>query len=193
MLNSPDPSYHGAVWSQAAKALGPIAYILRARVILLRDYGSSMSPFNAFTFIQGLETLPLRMQRHCENAHSVSEFLSKNSKIQKVIYPNLMDGVHKERANKYMSGGLGALLGFELKGGEEAGKKFIDNLKLFYHVANIGDARSLAIHPASTTHSQLSADEQLSSGVTPGYVRLSIGIEHIDDILEDLDQALNKV
>ena len=193
MLNSPDPSYHGAVWSEAAKALGPIAYILRARVILLRDYGSSMSPFNAFTFIQGLETLPLRMQRHCENANLVSEFLSKNSKVQKVIYPSLMDGVHKERAEKYMSGRSGALLGFELKGGEEAGKKFIDSLKLFYHVANIGDARSLAIHPASTTHSQLSSDEQLSSGVTPGYVRLSIGIEHIDDILEDLGQALNKI
>ncbi len=193
MLNSPDPSYHGAVWSQAAKPLGPIAYILRARVILLRDYGSCMSPFNAFTFIQGLETLPLRMQRHCENADKVSKYLSSHKKIQKVIYPNLMSGVHKDRCKKYMTGGAGALLGFELKDGENAGRKFIDNLKLLYHVANIGDARSLAIHPASTTHSQLSDDEKLSSGVTPGYIRLSIGIEHIDDIIGDLEQALDKV
>jgi len=193
MLNSPDPSYHGAVWSQAAKPLGPIAYILRARVILLRDIGSSMSPFNAFTFIQGLETLPLRMQRHCENAEKVSRFLSKHEKIEKVIYPSLMTGAHKDRADKYLPSGQGALLGFELKDGEEAGKKFIDNLKLLYHVANIGDARSLAIHPASTTHSQLSEDEKAASGVTPGYVRLSIGIEHIDDILEDIEQSLQKI
>jgi O-acetylhomoserine (thiol)-lyase len=192
MLNEPDPSYHGAVWSEAAKPLGPIAYILRARVILLRDYGSAMSPFNAFTFIQGLETLPLRMQRHCENAEKVAEYLNGHSKVEKVIYPKLMSGIHRDRAESYMSGGFGSLLGFELKDGEDAGKKFIDNLKLLYHVANIGDARSLAIHPASTTHSQLSDDEKLSSGVTPGYVRLSIGIEHIDDIIEDLDQALKK-
>ena len=193
MLNSPDPSYHGAVWTEAAKPLGPIAYILRARVILLRDYGSAMSPFNAFTFIQGLETLPLRMQRHCENADKVANFLSKHNKIDKVIYPNLMSGVHKERADKYLNIGKGALLGFELKNGEEAGKTFIDNLKLLYHVANIGDARSLAIHPASTTHSQLSDQEKLASGVTPGYVRLSIGIEHVDDIIADLEQALEKI
>jgi len=192
MLNSPDPSYHGAVWSQAAKPLGPIAYILRARVILLRDYGSSMSPFNAFTFIQGLETLPLRMQRHCENAQKVADYLVKHKKINKVIYPSLMKGIHHERAKKYITGGSGALVGFELTDGEDAGKKFIDNLKLFYHVANIGDARSLAIHPSSTTHSQLSEDEKLASGVTPGYVRLAVGIEHIDDLLEDLDQALAK-
>ena len=191
MLNSPDPSYHGAVWSQAAKPLGPIAYILRARVILLRDLGSSMSPFNAFTFIQGLETLPLRMQRHCENAEKIANYLSNHEKVQKVIYPTLMEGVFLERAKKYMDKGFGSLVGFELKEGTDAGKKFIDNLKLFYHVANIGDARSLAIHPASTTHSQLSDEEKVSPGVTPGYVRLSIGIEHIDDLLEDLEQALN--
>ncbi|MBS91611.1 MAG: O-acetylhomoserine aminocarboxypropyltransferase [Rickettsiales bacterium] len=191
MLNSPDPSYHGAVWTEAAKPLGPIAYILRARVILLRDYGSAMSPFNAFTFIQGLETLPLRMQRHCENAEKVANFLEKHNKVQKVIYPSLMKDKFLERAKKYLEKGYGALVGFELKDGVEAGKKFIDSLKMFYHVANIGDARSLAIHPSSTTHSQLSGEEQISSGVTPGYVRLSIGIEHIDDILEDLDQALN--
>ena len=191
MLNTPDPSYHGAVWSEAAKPLGPIAYILRARVILLRDLGSSMSPFNAFTFIQGLETLPLRMQRHCENASEIADYLSKHDKVDKVIYPKLMNGDHLERANKYMEKGHGALVGFELKDGVDAGKKFIDSLKLFYHVANIGDARSLAIHPSSTTHSQLSEDEKLSAGVTPGYIRLSIGLEHIDDLLEDLEQALN--
>ena len=191
MLNTPDPSYHGAVWSEAAKPLGPIAYILRARVILLRDLGSSMSPFNAFTFIQGLETLPLRMQRHCENAKEIADYLSKHDKVDKVIYPKLMNGDHLDRANKYMEKGHGALVGFELKDGVDAGKKFIDSLKLFYHVANIGDARSLAIHPSSTTHSQLSEDEKLSAGVTPGYIRLSIGLEHIDDLLEDLEQALN--
>jgi len=191
MLNTPDPSYHGAVWSEAAKPLGPIAYILRARVILLRDLGSSMSPFNAFTFIQGLETLPLRMQRHCENATQIADYLSKHDKVDKVIYPKLMSGDHLDRANKYMEKGYGALVGFELKDGVDAGKKFIDSLKLFYHVANIGDARSLAIHPSSTTHSQLSEDEKLSAGVTPGYIRLSIGLEHIDDLLEDLEQALN--
>ena len=191
MLNTPDPSYHGAVWSEAAKPLGPIAYILRARVILLRDLGSSMSPFNAFTFIQGLETLPLRMQRHCENATEIADYLSKHDKVDKVIYPKLMSGDYLDRANKYMEKGHGALVGFELKDGVDAGKKFIDSLKLFYHVANIGDARSLAIHPSSTTHSQLSEDEKLSAGVTPGYIRLSIGLEHIDDLLEDLEQALN--
>ena len=191
MLNTPDPSYHGAVWSEAAKPLGPIAYILRARVILLRDLGSSMSPFNAFTFIQGLETLPLRMQRHCENAAEIADYLTKQDKVDKVIYPKLMNGDHLDRANKYMQKGHGALVGFELKDGVDAGKKFIDSLKLFYHVANIGDARSLAIHPSSTTHSQLSEDEKLSAGVTPGYIRLSIGLEHIDDLLEDLEQALN--
>ncbi len=191
MLNEPDASYHGAVWTQAAKPLGPIAYLLRARVILLRDLGSAMSPFNAFTFIQGLETLPLRMQRHCENAEKVANFLKNHKKVSKVIYPSLMNGVFKERAEKYMNKGNGALVGFELKDGVLSGKKFIDNLKLFYHVANIGDARSLAIHPSSTTHSQLSEKEQIAAGVTPGYIRLSIGIEHIDDILEDLEQSLN--
>ena len=192
MLNSPDPSYHGAVWTQAAKPLGPIAYILKARVTLLRDLGSAMSPFNAFTFIQGLETLPLRMQRHCENAEKVSNFLGKHPKVSKVIYPSHMEGKYLDRAKTHLQGGFGALVGFELKEGESAGKNFIDNLKIFYHVANIGDSRSLAIHPSSTTHSQLSSEEQLASGVTPGYVRLSVGIEHIDDILEDLEQALEK-
>jgi O-acetylhomoserine (thiol)-lyase len=190
MLNTPDPSYHGAVWTQAVKPLGPIAYILKARVTLLRDVGAAMSPFNAFMFIQGLETLPLRIRAHCSNAAIVAQRLSKHPKVTKVIYPGLMTGETKRRADAYFKGGYGGLLGFELKGGKAAGAKFIEALKMFYHVANIGDARSLAIHPATTTHSQLSPEEQLQTGVTDGYVRLSIGIEHIDDIVADLDQAL---
>jgi O-acetylhomoserine (thiol)-lyase len=190
LLNTPDPSYHGAIWTQATKPMGPVAYIIRARVILLRDLGSAMSPFNSFQFLQGLETLALRMPRHCENTQKVVDYLAKRKGVTKVIHPSQQTGGPKERAGKYLSGGLGGLLGFELTGGKDAGRKFIDNLKLFYHVANIGDARSLAIHPASTTHSQLSEEEQFRTGVSPGYVRLSIGLEHIDDILEDLDQAL---
>src|ERR1035441_2596990 len=193
MLNTPDPSYHGAVWTEAVKPLGPIAYIIKARVTLLRDVGAPMSPFNAFMFIQGLETLPLRMRVHCDNANAVAKHLAKHAKITKVIHPSLMTGEMKRRADAVLSRGYGGLLGFELKGGMEAGRKFIDGLQMLYHVANIGDARSLAIHPASTTHSQLSPEEQAQTGVTPGYVRLSIGIEHIDDILADLDQALAEV
>ena len=191
-LNQPDPSYHGAVWTEAVKPLGPIAYILRMRVILLRDMGSSMSPMNAFQFIQGLETLPLRMRAHCENATKVANFLNAHDKVTSVIYPGLQSGASKAYADTHMSGGYGGLVGFELSEGKAAGKKFIDGLELLYHVANIGDARSLAIHPASTTHSQLSGEDQLASGVTPGYVRLSVGIEHIDDIIADISQALDK-
>jgi O-acetylhomoserine (thiol)-lyase len=190
MLNKPDPSYHGAVWTQAVKPLGPIAYILKARVTLLRDVGAAMSPFNAFMFIQGLETLPLRMRQHCANASAVANHLARHPKVAKVIFPTMMEGEARRRADAYLKGGYGGLVGFELKGGGDAGRRFIDALKMFYHVANIGDARSLAIHPASTTHSQLTAEEQLKTGVTDGYVRLSIGIEHIDDIVADLDQAL---
>lgn len=172
------------------KPLGPIAYIIKARVTLLRDIGASMSPFNAFLFIQGLETLPLRMKAHCENAGAVAGYLSKHPKITKVLFPGLMSGEMRRRADAYLSGGYGALVGFELKGGMSAGRKFIDSLKMLYHVANIGDARTLAIHPASTTHSQLTGPEQIATGVTEGYVRLSVGIEHIDDIIADIDQAL---
>jgi len=193
LLNQPDPSYHGAIWTEAVKPLGPIAYIIKARVTLLRDIGAAMSPQNAFQFLQGLETLPLRMERHCDNAAKVADFLANHDKVERVIYPGLMDGTARERADKYLSGSYGALIGMEVKGGLDAGRKFIDALELLYHVANIGDARSLAIHPASTTHSQLSSDELLQAGVTPGYVRLSIGIEHIDDVLTDIDQALTKV
>jgi O-acetylhomoserine (thiol)-lyase len=190
-LNEPDPSYHGAVWTEAVKPLGPIAYIVRARVVLLRDIGSAMSPFNAFQFIQGLETLPLRMREHCRNALAVAQHLKRHPAVQRVIYAGLHeDPEQRRRANTYLRGGHGGLVGFELAAGREAGARFIDALELFYHVANIGDARSLAIHPASTTHSQLIPADQLASGVTAGYVRLSVGIEHIDDIIADLDQAL---
>jgi O-acetylhomoserine (thiol)-lyase len=189
-LNTPDPSYHGAVWTEAVKPLGPIAYIIRARVVLLRDLGSVMTPFNAYNFIQGMETLALCMRAHCDNASAVAEHLSGHAKVTKVIFPGQMSGVARERADKYLNGGYGNLVGFELEGGMGAGKKFIEALQMFYHVANIGDTRSLAIHPASTTHSQLSVEDQLATGVTQGYVRLSVGIEHIDDIIADLDQAL---
>jgi O-acetylhomoserine (thiol)-lyase len=191
MLNQPDPSYHGAVWVEAVKPLGPIAYIIKARVTQLRDIGAAMSPMNSFQFIQGLETLPLRLERHCENAIKVAEFLSGHDKVSNVIFPGVMDGEARARADKYLSGGYGSLIGFEVASGGEGGKKFIEALQMFYHVANIGDARSLAIHPATTTHSQLTAEEQIASGVTEGYIRLSIGIEHIDDILADLSQALD--
>lgn len=190
LLNTPDHSYHGAVWVEAVKPLGPIAYIIRARVVLLRDLGAALSPFNAFQIIQGLETLPLRITRHCENAEAVVKFLTAQKNVTKVIHPSVATGDDKIRAAKYLTGGNGGLVGFELAGGKEAGVKFISALKLFYHVANIGDSRSLAIHPASTTHSQLSPEDQLATGVSEGYVRLSIGLEHIDDIIADLTQAL---
>lgn len=189
-LNTPDASYHGAVWTEAVKPLGPVAYIIKARVTLLRDAGAALSPFNAFQLIQGIETLPLRIERHSQNAEKVAAFLAGRPEVAHVVHPSQQSGLARERADRYFRGGYSGLVGFELKAGAEAGARFIDALKLFYHVANIGDSRSLAIHPATTTHSQLSAEEQLASGVTPGYVRLSIGIEHIDDIIADLDQAL---
>ncbi len=193
LLNQPDPSYHGAIWTEAVKPLGPIAYIIRARVVFQRDVGTTLSPFNSFQILQGLETLPLRMRVHCENATAVAQFLAKHPKVATVVYPGQMSGEARRRADAVLQRGYGALVGFELKEGVSAGKKFINSLQMFYHVANIGDARSLAIHPASTTHSQLSAESQRASGVTPGYVRLSIGLEHIDDILADLTQALDAV
>ena len=191
LLNQPDPSYHGAVWTEAVKPLGPIAYILKARVTLLRDLGAAQSPFNAFLTLQGLETLPLRIREHSRNAAQVADFLAGHPEVAKVIYPGLQEGENKRRADAVLQDGYyGALVGIELHGGKEAGRRFIDNLNLLYHVANIGDARSLAIHPASTTHSQLSPKELAATGVSEGYVRLSVGIEHIDDILADLGQAL---
>ncbi|MCA6112698.1 O-acetylhomoserine aminocarboxypropyltransferase/cysteine synthase family protein [Bradyrhizobium cenepequi] len=189
-LNTPDSSYHGAVWTQAAKPLGPIAYILKARVTLLRDLGPAISPFNSFLVLQGLETLALRMRQHSSSASLVADWLNKRPEVAKVIHPAHMTGRDAERSSRYLPDGKGGLIGFELHGGVGAGSRFINALKLFYHVANIGDARSLAIHPASTTHSQLCAADQLAAGVSPGYVRLSIGLEHPDDLIADLDQAL---
>jgi O-acetylhomoserine (thiol)-lyase len=190
LLSEPDPAYHGANWIDAAKPLGPIAFVLRARVSLLRDIGAAVSPLGAFQTIQGLESLPVRLERHVANAARVADFLTEQAKVSRVIYPGLQTGEARRRADALLRGGYGGLVGFELTGGAAAGRRFIDALQLFYHVANIGDARSLAIHPATTTHSQLTVEEQLATGVTPGYVRLSVGIEHIDDIITDLTQAL---
>ncbi|MFP5076463.1 O-acetylhomoserine aminocarboxypropyltransferase/cysteine synthase family protein [Rhizobium sp. YIM 134829] len=190
-LHEPDPSYQGKTWIEKADAIGFHPYILRARAVLLRDLGAAISPQNAFQFIQGLETLPLRLRQHNENAEKVAEFLKGHPKVERVIFPKFQEGEAKARAERtFKPGTYGALVGFELKGGREAGRRFIDNLQLFYHLANIGDARSLAIHPSTTTHSQLSIEDQLSTGVTPGYVRLSIGLEHPDDLIADLDRAI---
>jgi O-acetylhomoserine (thiol)-lyase len=158
-LNTPDPSYHGAVWVEAVKPLGPIAYIIKARTTLLRDIGSALSPFNAFQIIQGLETLPLRIERHVQNAQAVADFLAKRPEVVRVIHPSKQSSAARARADKDLKGKFGGLVGFELAGGRVAGRKLIDALQLFYHVANIGDARSLAIHPATTTHSQLSVED----------------------------------
>jgi O-acetylhomoserine (thiol)-lyase len=190
LIAAPDPSYHGINFVEALKPLGNIAYIIKARVTLLRDLGPALSPFNSFLFLQGLETLPLRMLKHSENALAVAKFLKKHSKVNWVNYPGLDDSPEKERVKKYLPRGAGAIIGFGIKGGLEAGKKFIDSLELISHLANVGDAKSLAIHPATTTHQQLSAEEQLSTGVTPDFIRLSIGIEHIEDIVADIEQAL---
>jgi O-acetylhomoserine (thiol)-lyase len=190
-LHRPDPSYHGAVWVEAAKPLGPIAFILKARTTLQRDLGAPLSPFNAFLILQGLETLPLRIREHSRNAEAVADWLAARPEVSRVIHPKHLQGVGAARVAQYLTRGCGGLLGFELQGGAEAGRRFIDALQLIYHVANIGDSRSLAIHPASTTHSQLSPEDQAATGVSPGYVRLSIGLEHIEDILADLAQALD--
>ena len=193
-LHEPDPSYQGKSWIEKAEAIDFHPYILRIRAVLLRDIGAPISPQNAFLFIQGLETLPLRLRQHNENAIKVAEFLQAHPRVATVIFPKFQTGIAAERARKYLrDGSFGALVGFELKEGREAGRRFVDSLQLLYHVANIGDARSLAIHPSTTTHSQLSAKDQLATGVTPGYVRLSIGIEHADDIIADISQALEKV
>ena len=194
LFNEPDASYGGVVWGKAVPELtgANVAFAVRARVTLLRDLGSALSPDNAFGVIQGLETVALRMKQHCDNAAKVVEYLKNHKAVERVIYSTEHNEEISSRAKKYLKNGNGALVGIELAGGIEAGKKFIEALKMFYHVANIGDARSLAIHPATTTHSQLNEDELAASGVTPGYVRLCIGLEHIDDIIDDLDQALDK-
>ncbi len=188
-FTEPDPSYHGLVYA----SLGPAAYILKARVQILRDVGACQAPFNSWLFLQGLETLSLRMERHVANAQRVAEFLEQHPKVNWVTYPGLPSHPDHARAKKYLPRGAGAIMGFGVKGGKEGGRRFIENLKLFSHLANVGDAKSLAIHPATTTHSQLSEEEQISAGVSPDFIRLSIGIEDIEDILWDLDQALAKV
>lgn len=192
LIAEPDPSYHGINFVEALKPMGNIAYIIKARVSLLRDLGPALSPFNSFLFLQGLETLHLRMPRHSENALTVAGYLEKHPKVTWVNYPGLKSSPERERAAKYLTKGAGAILGFGIKGGAEAGKKFIDSLELISHLANVGDAKTLAIHPATTTHQQLSAEEQLATGVTPDFIRLSIGLEHIDDIIADIKQALEK-
>jgi O-acetylhomoserine (thiol)-lyase len=186
-LTKPDPSYHGVVWSDA---LGPAAYIGRVRTVLLRNTGAALSPFNAFLLLQGIETLPLRMERHSANAMAVAEWLQRHPKVTWVSYPGLPSAPDHDVASRILSGGYGAILTFGIEGGRDAGRTFINSLGLVSHLANIGDAKSLAIHPATTTHSQLNDAELESAGVTQDMVRLSVGIEHIDDIIGDLEQAL---
>lgn len=186
-FTTPDPSYHGLVYTDA---FGPLAFILKARVQGLRDIGASLSPFNAFLILQGAETLHLRMERHSENAGEVAKFLVDHPQVEWVNYPGLESSPYHARAGKYLPNGSGALVTFGIRGGLEAGKKFINEVKLFSLLANIGDAKSLVIHPASTTHSQLTEEEQATTGVTPGLIRLSVGIEDIRDIISDLDHAL---
>jgi O-acetylhomoserine (thiol)-lyase len=185
-FNTPDDSYHGLVYA----TLGAPAFILKARVQILRDIGGCISPFNSFLFLQGLETLSLRIERHVQNAGTVAEFLQDHPRVTYVAYPGLKASPDYAAAKKYLPRGAGAILGFGIKGGAPAGKRFIDDLKLFSHLANVGDAKSLAIHPATTTHSQLNEEQQVSAGVSPDFVRLSVGIEDIEDILWDLEQAL---
>ncbi len=189
-LCSPSPSYHGIVFEEALRPIGNIAYVLHARTHWLRDTGAAMSPFAAFVTLLGVETVPLRMQRHCENAQEVAAFLEKHASVEWVNYPGLPSHRDYQMAKRYLPRGCGALLGFGIKGGEAAGRKFIENVKLASHLANIGDAKTLVIHPASTTHSQLTPEEQRATGVSPEYVRVSVGIEDLDDIVADLDQAL---
>lgn len=188
-LTEPDPSYHGVSYTEA---VGPLAYIIKARVQLLRDTGAAISPFNAFLFLQGLETLHLRMERHSENALRIARFLQDHELVEWVNHPGLEDHPSYDKAKKYLPKGQGAIFTFGIKGGLEAGKRLIENLHLFSHLANVGDAKSLVIHPASTTHQQLTEEEQLAAGVTPELVRLSVGIESVDDLIADLDQALKK-
>jgi len=192
LIADPDPSYHGLNFVEALKPLGNIAYIIKARVTLLRDIGPAVSPFNSFLFLQGLETIHLRMPRHSENALAVAKFLKKHPKVSWVNYPGLEGSSQKRKADTYLAKGAGAIVGFGIKGGKAAGTEFIDSLTLMSHLANIGDAKSLVIHPASTTHEQLSEKERLSTGVTDDFIRLSIGLENVEDIIEDIDQALQK-
>lgn len=187
-LSEDDPSYRGGL--NYLKEFGQLAYIVKLKSRFTRDLGPCMSPFNAFLFLQGLETLALRMERHSENAMAVANFLKNHSKVEKAIYPGLPDHPTHDLAVKYLRHGFGGMVGFEIKGGVAAGKRFIEGLQLFSHLANVGDAKSLAIHPASTTHSQLTVEQQREAGVSESFIRLSVGIENIEDIIKDLDQAL---
>ncbi|MEJ2221537.1 MAG: O-acetylhomoserine aminocarboxypropyltransferase/cysteine synthase [Desulfobacterales bacterium] len=189
LFNEPDPSYHGIRYAHDLGDLNPIAFALRMRLVPLRNLGACISPDNAWMFLQGLETLPLRMQRHCENAFEVARFLKEHPKVGWVRYPGLEDDPTYPVASKYLKNGFGGMVVFGIQGGADAGQKFVDSLKLFSLLANVGDAKSLVIHPASTTHSQLSEEQQKAGGLTPDLVRLSIGLEHIDDIKQDLEQA----
>jgi len=189
-FTEPDPSYHGLVYSTLTQ-VGLPPFIIKARVHVLRDIGACQSPFNSWQTIQGIETLSLRIERHVQNAQAVAEYLENHPKVAWVKYPGLKSHPDYERAKRYLPKGVGAILGFGIKGGAEAGRKFIESLQLFSHLANVGDAKSLAIHPATTTHSQLTPEQQVTAGVSPDFIRLSIGLEDIDDILWDLDQALN--
>lgn len=186
-LSSPDPSYHGLVYTEA---FGPAAFIVKLRVQLLRDLGPALSPFNAFLFLQGLETLPLRMARHSASAHRIARWLARDPRVEWVSYPGLEAHPEHRNAKKYLQGGFGGVLTFGVKGGHEAARAVIDKVKLFSLLANVGDAKSLIIHPASTTHEQLTPEQQVASGVVPELIRLSVGLEHVDDLIEDLDQAL---
>jgi len=194
LFNDPDPNYHGLHWASDLPApLAPIAFALRLRTVPLRNLGACISPDNAWIFLQGIESLPLRMERHSSNALAVAQWLKKHPKVAWVRYPGLPDDPTYPVAKKYLKQGFGGMVVFGTKGGKEAGEKLINSLKLFSHLANVGDAKSLALHPASTSHSQLTEEQQRESGLTPELVRLSVGIEHIDDIKDDLDQALKQI
>ena len=189
-FTNPEASYHGLVWQSLPEPLKSLSFILRARVTGLRDLGPALSPFNAFQILQGVETLSLRMQRHCDNALQVAKWLSEHPSVSWVNYPGLPGDTGHGQAKKYLAHGFGAIVGFGIKGGADSGRKFIDSVKLLSHLANIGDAKSLVIHPASTTHQQLTPQEQAATGVTSDYIRLSVGLETVEDIIDDLDQAL---
>lgn len=193
LFNEPDASYHDIRFAHDLGDLNPVAFILRMRVVPLRNLGACISPDNAWIFLQGIETLPLRMQRHCENALALTHFLKKHRSIEWIRYPGLPDDPAYPIASRYLKNGFGGMVVFGIKGGKKAGETFINNLKLFSHLANVGDAKSLALHPASTSHSQLSEEQQRASGLTPELVRLSVGIEHIDDIIADVSQSLEQI
>lgn len=193
LYNEPDPGYHGLRYAHDLGDLNPVAFIMRMRLVPLRNLGACLSPDNAWIFLQGLETLPLRMERHCQNALQVAQFLKSHSHVEWVRYPGLEEDPSYPTASKYLKKGFGGMVVFGIKGGIEAGSKFVENLQVFSHLANVGDAKSLVLHPSSTSHSQLDEEQQKASGLTPDLIRLSIGIEHVDDIIGDLEQAFSKI